>query len=60
MGIPVALDRLKFSNLLQQIKYFEIEETSITPMEILQLKSIKNDVNNILEDFDSCTEYLNK
>lgn len=60
MGIPVALDRLKFSNLLQQIKYFEIDETSITPIEMLHLKSIKNDVKNILEDFDSYSEYLNK
>ena len=60
MGIPVALDRLKFSTLLQQIKYFEIEETSITPMEMLHLKSIKKDVNSILSSFDSCTEYLNK
>jgi len=60
MGLQRDLERKEFENLLNQIKNFEIEHISITPMEMSRFKSIKNDVDNILESFDSCSEYLNQ
>lgn len=60
MGLQLDLDRKRFEDLLSQIKYFVIEGTSITPMEKLILKSIKNDVDNIKSEFDSNSEYLNQ
>lgn len=58
MGVYLTQYRIEFKNILRKIEYFQIEDDFLTPMEVLQLKNIKKEVNTILEDFCSSSEYL--
>ncbi len=58
MEIYLTQYRIEFKNILRRIECFEIEESFLTPMEVLQLKSIKKEVNTILENFCSNSTYL--
>lgn len=59
MGLQLELDRKRFEDLLNQIKNFTIEGTSVTSMEELHLKNIKNEAEYLLRGIEPNSEFLN-